>query len=160
MKRSTFFLSGILLLSGANLFAQETYAPQCDPCIKKRLPQTIGSLALALESQNPGLQATAAQTVRDLKAYMPGESFSRLVIPLMRIVKDESADHGARILAALALHELNSAKGNFAIKQMVLFSQDRQLRHLCGAMTVRRIEQEQAAPSRETESKPVIAATD
>jgi hypothetical protein len=159
MKRMLLFLCGALLACSPELFAQATYAPPCDPCIKKRLPQTIGSLRYALESGIPGLQATAAQTVRDLKANIPEESFSSLVIPLMRIVKDENADHAARILAAFALHDLNSPRGDFAIGRMAVFSQDKQVRYLCGSLTAKRMDQEMRSPYRDINNAPVIAET-
>ena len=159
MKRMLLFLSVAVLTFSIQLAAQDSYAPRCSPCVKKRLPQTIGSLAYALESRVPGLQATAAQTVRDLKANFPEESFSSLIIPLMRIVKDDEADHGARILAALALHDLKSAKGDYAIMRTVVFSEDRQLRMLCGAMVGQRIEQQLASQSRSAFQPPALAET-
>ena len=89
------------------------------------------SLQHALESGNFGIQTSAAQVVRDVKALAPRYEFSGLVIPLMRIVKDESAEPAKRILAALALHELGSARGDFAIKRVGELTDVKQLKHIC-----------------------------
>jgi len=97
------------------------------------------SLANALESSSPGLQASAAQTVRDLKKLVPEYSFSRLVIPLMRIVKDEGAEIGPRILAALALHDLRSEMGDFAISRVATFTDVKRMKHLCAWLTYEKL---------------------
>jgi|WetSurMetagenome_2_1015567.scaffolds.fasta_scaffold912204_1 hypothetical protein len=94
------------------------------------------NLAIALETPSPGMQASASQTVRDLKALLPEQEFSHVIIPLMRIVKDENAAVPVRTLAALALHELNSSRGNFAIERVALFSSNERMRHLCTWLVV------------------------
>jgi hypothetical protein len=106
---------------------------------EERLDQTERSLVAALESSSPDMQATASQTIRDLKAMFPDRSFSRLVIPLMRIVKNETAQSCNRTLAALALHALHSDMGDFAISQEAKFSDCKRMRHLCGWLTYYRL---------------------
>lgn len=65
------------------------------------------NLQLALENGNLGVQASAAQVVRQVKALVPRYEFSGLIKPLVRIVKDENVQPPAsRILAALALIDL------------------------------------------------------
>ena len=95
----------------------------------------------ALESNSPGLQLTAAATVREMKALMPERSFSPLVIPLMRIVKDEAADRDARIVAAIALHELHSDKGDFAIKSMAQDTGNERFAYICSWLTFYRVKE-------------------
>ena len=97
--------------------------------------QTERSLVLALESSSVGLRTSAAQTVRDLKVLMPERSFSRLVIPLMRIVKDHNTENCSRVIAAIALHELHSAVGDFAISREAEFTDCPKMRHICGWLT-------------------------
>lgn len=93
--------------------------------------QTEKSLVMALGSNSLGLRTSAAQTVRDLKALMPERSYSRLVIPLMRIVKDQDAERCSRVIAALALHELHSAVGDFAIAREAQFTDCPKMKHIC-----------------------------
>ncbi len=106
---------------------------------KATLEQTEKSLVFALESKSPGMNASAAQTVRDLKALMSNESFSSLVIPLMRIVNDEQAAEYSRVLAALALHDLHSATGDYAIAGVAKFTDSPRLKRLCSWLTYYRL---------------------
>jgi hypothetical protein len=103
------------------------------------------NLAIALKTPSPGMQASAAQVVRDLKTLLPDQQFGQLVIPLMTIVKDEDADGAVRTLAALALHELKSARGDFAIERVALFTSNERLRHLCGWLAIERMSKQPAA---------------
>jgi hypothetical protein len=96
------------------------------------------NLQRALESDNFGLQTSAEQVIRDVKALVPQYEFSSLVIPLMRILKDESAASPNRILAALALHELGSERGDYAIRRVGELSDIRQLKHVCAWLTYSR----------------------
>jgi hypothetical protein len=92
---------------------------------------TEQSLVMALNSESPGLQTSAALTVRELKALMPDRSFSCFVIPLMRIVKTEQADRCSRVIAAIALHDLHSAIGDYAIKCAAKFSECDRMKRIC-----------------------------
>ncbi len=98
------------------------------------------NLAIALQMPSPGIQASASQVVRDLKALLPEHEFSGLVIPLMAIVKDEDADIATRMVSALALHELQSAKGDFAIERVALFTANERMKHLCMWLTYEKLE--------------------
>ncbi|HET6272153.1 MAG TPA: hypothetical protein VFG32_04185 [Bacteroidota bacterium] len=111
--------------------------------INSTVEQSERNLALALSSGSLGLQTTAAQTVRDLKALLPNHSFPLLVIPLMRLVKDENGDAASRILAALALHDLRSAMGDFAIARTARFTECEQLKRLCWWLSRDRVMEEQ-----------------
>jgi len=105
----------------------------------KKLQVIESNLQQALESASFGMQASAAQVVRDVKALVPRYEFSRLVIPLMRILKDENAQPASRILAALALHELGSERGDFAIKRVGEFTGVRQVKRVCQSLTCERM---------------------
>ena len=96
------------------------------------------SLQNALESGNPGLQASAAQVAREVEARFPRYDFSALIIPLMRILKNEDGDAGTRILAALALHDLRSARGDYAIQGIAASTDDQRLKHLCRWLVIYR----------------------
>ena len=151
MKCAMVVMSVSLALIACQSHAQDSSGPPFNPKNAVRLAQTEKSLVMALESNSPGLQATAAQTVREIKAMVPGESFSVFVIPLMRIVKDEDAQVESRILAALALYDLHSAKGDFAIKREAMFCQSCRLGHILAALAVERVKQANLA--RETGTK-------
>ncbi len=99
------------------------------------IEQTEQSLVLALNSDIPGVQLSAALTVRQLKALMPERSFSMFVIPLMRIVKQENADRCSRVIAAIALHDLHSAIGDYAISRQARFTGCDRLARTCRWLT-------------------------
>jgi hypothetical protein len=113
------------------------YASAQDPTVPAGLfknatiEATEKSLVMALESESPGLQTSAAATIRELKAMMPERSFSCFVIPLMRIVKLDDGDACSRVIAAIALHELHSAIGDYAIKRAAKFAECSKLKRIC-----------------------------
>lgn len=98
------------------------------------------NLAIALQTPSPGMQASASQVVRDLKALLPDQEFSRLTIPLMAIVKDEDAEVAVRMVAALALYDLQSSKGDFAIQRVAQFTKNERMKHLCTWLTFDRMQ--------------------
>lgn len=111
--------------------------------------QNIGkverNIVSALESRIAGLEASAALTLRDLKVRMPEADFSRTVIPLMQIVKDEGENPRVRVAAALALHELHTATGDFAISRAALFTDNHYVGHILSAIESHRIAEAESA---------------
>ncbi len=103
------------------------------------------SLAMALRTPSPGMQASASQIVRDLKTLLPDQDFSLLIIPLMAVVKNEDADVSVRMVAALALYDLRSAKGDFAIERVGRFTHNDRLRHLCSWLSYNRTHERSSA---------------
>jgi hypothetical protein len=97
------------------------------------------SLAMALRTPSPGMQASASQVIRDLKLLLPDQDFSLLIIPLMGIVKDEDAEVSVRMVAALALHDLQSGKGDFAIQRVAQFTKNERMKHHCLWLTYERV---------------------
>jgi hypothetical protein len=113
MKPPTILLL-VVLLSAATALAQEP--DRLAGMFKNTtIEQAEKAVVAALESKCPGMEMSAALTVRLLKQLMPDRSFSCFIIPLMRVMKDESADRCSRVVAALALADLHSARGDFAI---------------------------------------------
>jgi hypothetical protein len=96
-----------------------------------KLAQIEENLVRDLESSSVGICIGGAQTARELKSHVPEYDFSKIIIPLMRIVKDENADRAARILAALALHDLRSERGDFAISREGEMSKDEVFKSFC-----------------------------
>lgn len=130
MKRFNLFFAVLFIVALTNGYAGITYSS--DPRFTDEKLQVIEkNLRCALESESFGLQTSASQVIRDVKSLVPRYEFSSLIIPLMRIVKDESAQPANRILAVLALHDLRSERGDFAIKRVGMFADVGQLKHLC-----------------------------
>ena len=92
----------------------------------------------ALRSDVPGMQADAAQLVRDLNNARPDISFSTCVVPLMAVLKNEEGESAARILAALALDQLDSPMGHFAVSRTASFTSDSRLAYVCGWLAYER----------------------
>ena len=96
------------------------------------------NLAVALRMHSDGIQASASQVVRDLKGLLPSQEFTSVIIPLMGIVKNEDGDPAVRTVAALALYDLKSSRGDFALSQMARFSRNDRIKHLCAWLTYER----------------------
>ncbi len=96
------------------------------------------NLLFCLASEYPGVRATAALTLRQVKNAAPEHSFDECIIPLMRIVKSEKYDIASRITAALALHELRSARGDYAIKTTGWFTDVERLQRIYSALAFAR----------------------
>lgn len=89
------------------------------------------SLVMALESNSPGMHTSAALTLWQVRSVVPDHSFELCVIPLMRIVKSEKYDPTSRVVAAIALHQLHSGRGDFAIQRTGMFADEPRVRHIC-----------------------------
>ena len=115
--------------------------------VSATIEQSEQSLKAALEAPSSGLQLTAANTARQLKKLLPNEEFSSLVIPLMRIVKDENAETSARIVAAIALAGLHRAKGDFAISRTAEFTNNPRVKNICAWLAYyRKLSEKPALP--------------
>jgi hypothetical protein len=105
---------------------------------KQHLKQTVESIIIVLNNHDsPSMQASAAQTIRQLEWTFPDESFDSFVEPLMRIVNNEGADSQTRILAALALDGLHSDTGDAAIERVAKGSGEKSVQALCAALLVK-----------------------
>lgn len=98
---------------------------------KNTIERIERNLIAALQSDNPGLQADAAITLLQVRRQVPDYSWSNSIIPLMCIVNNEDSNAGARIAAALALHELRSERGDFAIVRNARFTSNPRVKHFC-----------------------------
>ena len=56
----------------------------------------------------------------------------------MAIVKDETADPATRVLAALALDNLESAKGHYAVARTGVYTENPRVKHVCVWLTYER----------------------
>jgi hypothetical protein len=123
------------LLSGtaanAQVSAGSNGAPKAPQFTEEKIALIEENLVKDLESTVPGVVIGGVQTVREMKKAVPAHDYSKLIIPLMRIVKDEEADRAERILAALALDEIDSERGNFAISREAEMAKDEVFKTLC-----------------------------
>jgi hypothetical protein len=127
MKQIVALLAAATVMLAAPAFALENVPPFQHATVE----QSEQSLELALESASEGMQVSAALTVQELKAMFPEREFTTLIIPLMRIVKNEDADENTRVVAAIALHGLRSDRGDFAIARTAEFTDQPQLKRAC-----------------------------
>ena len=101
------------------------------------------NLLLCLASEYPGVRASAALTLQQLKAAAPEYSFNRTVIPLMKIVNGEQYDSQSRIAAALALYSLESERGDYAIRMTAQLTEMERVKfiyeHLAYARTQKKL---------------------
>ena len=129
-------VAALCLVAGGMLSTTTAFAGESGDYIgslgQQKLDLIEQNIVNALVSDVPGMQADAAQLVRDLRNLRPDQSFAGCVIPLMAIVKNEQDDSGARILSALALDELDSPMGHFAISRTASFTSDPRVKHVCG----------------------------
>ncbi len=115
--------------------------------INATIEQSEKAIRNALDAPSPGLQISGANTARQLKELLPEESFSSLVIPLMRIVKDEKAQTSARIVAAVALHGMKSGRGDFAISRTADYTDNQRVKKVCFWLAYdRKIVEKEAPP--------------
>jgi HEAT repeat protein len=107
-----------------------------------KLKRIEKNLVIALESSSPTLQASAAMVLKQVRAAVPEYGFSSAVIPLMRMLKDEDKEPNVRIAAALALQDLKSSRGDFAIKRTAQFTDVDRVRHICSWLTYQRFKED------------------
>ncbi|MGA9116998.1 MAG: hypothetical protein WB626_09510 [Bacteroidota bacterium] len=146
MVRSSVLCAGMVFLVVLPLRSEEP-PPGGPVFIRATIQQSEASLAYGLGSPSPGLQLTAAQTLRQLKELFPGRSFTSTVIPLLALLKREETETPVRLVAALALHDLRTERGDYAIARMAHHADCPRLRHLCGWLAYYRLAERAPAPS-------------
>lgn len=106
---------------------------------KKNLKGTQEMLIKSLESGNPKMIASAAQTLRELEQIFPNENFDLMLNPLIKIVKDEKGETASRILSLFALESFHSDIGDAAIKDLQNSTSNKTLLEICNAMFIKDI---------------------
>jgi hypothetical protein len=136
MKRSLLSLLLVACVWGG-MFANESSTSKA-VFTQDKLELIEQNLIIGLESNIPSLQASAALVLRQVKEIAPQYEFSLSVIPLMRLVRTESYDASVRVAAALALHELRSTRGDFALARIARFEENPRVKKLLVAMAYER----------------------
>ncbi|HEX9252444.1 MAG TPA: hypothetical protein VF870_09390 [Ignavibacteriaceae bacterium] len=104
--------------------------------IKSHLPQTEEMLLKNFTSNDAAMLSSNIQTLRELEEVFPENKFSSLIDPLMKIVQDEKQGTQVRILAALALDDLHSDKGDKSIYGTAKSSKNQSVKDICAALAV------------------------
>jgi len=97
------------------------------------------SIARSLESDIPDLQINGALTLHRFREIAPEYGWDRCIIPLMRILNGEENNPSARLIAAMALHELGSSRGDFAISRNAQFTDNPRVKRYCVILTRTRL---------------------
>jgi len=136
MKR---ILLSLILVAGVCgvVFAEQPASPTIT-LTQEKLELIERNLVVGLESGIPSLQASAALVLRQVKGIAPEYDFSLCIIPLMRIVKNVDYNVDTRLAAGLALFELKSSRGDYAIARTAKFEENPRVRKIFVAMTYER----------------------
>ncbi len=113
---------------GALALALALAVPADQPDIQKaigevRYQQAVENLLIGLNSENDGLRRSPAFILGEIKS-------DEAVIPLMRALKS-GTDERTQIVAALSLCKIGDARGVFAVKQEVRFSENDKVKNSC-----------------------------
>jgi hypothetical protein len=136
MKRLITLISACLFAS-TQLLAGER--PNNELSAQAKLERIEKNLINAFESDVPGLQSSAALTLRQLREVAPHYDWDRSIVPLMHIVNREEHDACARIAAAMVLHELRSSRGDWAIERTAQFADNPRVKRYCTILHKSRI---------------------
>ena len=104
-----------------------------------QIEQIEKSIARTLECDIPDLQISGALTLHRFREVAPEYGWDRCIIPLMRILNGEENNPSARLIAAMALHELRSSRGDFAISRNAQFTDNLRVKRYCVILTRTRL---------------------
>jgi hypothetical protein len=125
----------VIILSSTALLAQSKFSSTRFQ--KQHMKQTIEMLSQALDSNNPSMQTSGAQAIRQLEYLYPDEPFTEFLKPLEKVIKDDKADVHARILSAIALEGLHSDDGDKILEETSKSTSNESMRELCSALLVK-----------------------
>ncbi|HOJ04404.1 MAG TPA: hypothetical protein PK916_10425 [Bacteroidota bacterium] len=83
-----------------------------------------------LEHRIPGIKANTMQLLIDLRVGHPEVDLDFAVIPVMRILKQDTTEE-MRMLAAVALYHLNTRTGRFAVERRAEFDESERVARHC-----------------------------
>ncbi len=101
---------------------------------RQHMKRIVESLVEALNHESVGVQASAAQAIRQLEWEFPQEPLNELLDPLIYIVKNENADTRVRFLSAIALDGLHSDMGDKVIENVAKLTKNKSVMDLCEAL--------------------------
>ena len=83
-----------------------------------------------LDHRIPGIKANTMQLLIDLRVGHPELDLDFAVIPVMRILKQDTTEE-MRMLAAVALYHLNTRTGRFAVERRAEFDESARVARHC-----------------------------
>jgi len=136
MKRLILILAAGTIACGT-LFAFQTGEQQLFS--QAQIERIEKSIVKTLESDIPDMQINGALTLHRFREVAPEYGWDRCIIPLMRILNGEENHPSARLIAAMALHELRSSRGDFAISRNAQFTDNLRVKRYCVILTRTRL---------------------
>ncbi len=110
----------LVLLLSSEIFS---YSPNLPAAVSAKKAIIENNLINALESDNEGLMQSAAYYLGEYKS-------EKAVIPLMKLLHSDCCE-GLRIMAALSLTKIGTAKSLFAVKQCGIFDHSESVKKFC-----------------------------
>ena len=136
MKRLLLILAAGTIACGT-LFAVQTVERHLFS--QEQIERIEKNIVKTLESDIPDLQINGALTLHRFREVAPEYGWNRCIIPLMHILNGEENDPSARLIAAMALHELRSSRGDFAISRNAQFTDNLRVKRYCVILTRTRL---------------------
>ncbi|HEY7751950.1 MAG TPA: hypothetical protein VH917_06625 [Ignavibacteriaceae bacterium] len=124
MKSLTLLL--LVVLAAQNIFAQVDEFP-----VEKK-SAIVDNLTVGIESDNKGLQTSAALVLTDLinEAYLSADDASDAMIPLLKMLRDGKTEE-ERIAAAVALYQLGNEIGIYSLRGVAVFDDNQKVATVC-----------------------------
>ena len=121
MKQIVMSMGVLVLLAAFTTLAagEETYAG----LTKEKYDAVVVNLMIGLKSDNPGLRASSAFMLGELRAR-------EAVVPLMEMLHS-GENESCKIVAALALCRIGDERGTYAVKRAVQFEENQQVAQKC-----------------------------
>jgi len=136
MKRLLLILAAGTIACGT-LFAVQTVERHLFS--QEQIERIEKNIVKTLVSDIPDLQINGALTLHRFREVAPEYGWNRCIIPLMHILNGEENDPSARLIAAMALHELRSSRGDFAISRNAQFTDNPRVKRYCAILTRMRL---------------------
>lgn len=128
--RATSIFIGIVLCTA---FAANGGEKEKEKTNIKILEKAERNIEATLQGDNDNLRESAIQVIRELQQAYPAYRFSRVNIPLMKILRNHD-NRNFRVLAALALFEVGGETGQYAVKEAARFDDDRMVQYICTSL--------------------------
>jgi hypothetical protein len=107
--------------------------------IESHLMQSEEMLLKAFKSDAIGMIPSSLQTLIQLQEVFPEYEFSSLLEPLINLVRDENLDTQVRMLAALALNDLHTEKGDKVINDVASKTNNQSVKDICFTLSAEEV---------------------
>ncbi|NOX16722.1 MAG: hypothetical protein GXO87_00355 [Chlorobi bacterium] len=145
MKRIFVILALISVLFTGNIFSKDAVKPQKTTDVKI----ATDNLLRGVSSDNAGLRLSSAYFLGELKS-------EEALIPLMKMLRGDEKESG-RIMAALSLFKLKSARAVYMLKREASFNSSERTREMCKKFYNAFLMDERAKKLKRNNITPIIA---